>query len=308
MGGVLTGFAIIAFVIVVGYVIARIRLVGPGAQGTLNRIAFFVTNPALLFTVLSTADLHVIFSAFVLIALISAVVAAGVFIVLNALFFRLKVTETVIGAMASGYVNANNIGLPVAVYVLGSASYVAPVLMLQLLVFAPIALTVLDVSVRGAASVRSILLQPVRNPMIIASVAGVLVDLSGWKMPGAVSQPFALLGGAAVPLVLMAFGMSLHGSKPLAAGSGRAQIITAAVLKTVLMPVVAYLCARFLFGLTGHHLLAAVTLAALPAAQNVYNFASRYERGETLARDSVLLTTVLAIPALIVIAALLAPG
>jgi predicted permease len=47
-------------------------------------------------------------------------------------------------------------------------------------------------------------------------------------------------------------------------------------------------------------------LAALPTAQNVYNFSSRYERGEIVARDTVLLTTILAIPVLVVIAALLA--
>jgi len=306
MGGVLVGFAIISFVILVGYVVGRSGIGGPGAQGTLNRIAFFVTNPALLFTVLAKADLHVIFSSFVTIALISAAVAAALFLLASRFVFRLKVSEATIGALASGYVNANNIGLPVAVYVLGNASYVAPVLLLQLLVFAPVALTVLDVSTSGRASVGSILSQPVRNPMIIASVLGVIVAAAGVTLPDVVFKPFELLGGAAVPLVLMAFGMSLHGSRPLRAGSGRKQLLFAALLKSVVMPVVAYLCAHFVFGLSGAHLLAAVTLAALPAAQNVYNFASRYETGLVLARDSVLLTTLLAVPVLIVIAALLA--
>ncbi|KQV06887.1 AEC family transporter [Leifsonia sp. Root112D2] len=306
MGGVLVGFAIIGFVILVGYVVGRIGIGGPGAQGTLNRIAFFVTNPALLFTVLAKADLHIIFSSFVAIALISAVVASLVFVLAARFVFRLKVSEATIGALASGYVNANNIGLPVSVYVLGSASFVAPVLLLQLLVFAPVALTVLDVSTSGRASIGSILSQPVRNPMIIASVLGVIVAATGLALPDVVFKPFELLGGAAVPLVLMAFGMSLHGSRPLRAGSGRKQILLAAALKSVVMPVVAYLCAHFVFGLSGEHVFAAVALAALPAAQNVYNFANRYDTGLVLARDSVLLTTVLAVPVLIVIAALLA--
>jgi predicted permease len=53
-------------------------------------------------------------------------------------------------------------------------------------------------------------------------------------------------------------------------------------------------------------LFASVVLAALPAAQNVYNFASRYEQGVALARDTVLLTTILSVPVLVVVAALLA--
>lgn len=307
MGGVLTGFGIIAFVILVGYLARRFGVGGPTAPFVLNRVAFFVTNPALLFVTLAHADLSVVFSAQLLVAALAAVFAAALFLGLSRLFFRRPAPETTIGTLGAGYVNANNIGLPVAVYVLGSASYVAPVLLLQLIVFAPIALTVLDVTSRGTVSVRSILTQPVRNPMIIASLLGILVDVVGVPIPEAVFAPFELLGGAAVPLVLMAFGMSLYGSRPFRAGHGRAEIVTAAAIKSVGMPLVAFLVARFGFGMEGHALFAAVALAALPTAQNVYNFAARYERGMPVARDVVLLTTLLAVPVLLLIAALLAP-
>lgn len=306
MAGVLTGFGIIAFVILVGYLAGRFGVGGPTAPFVLNRIAFFITTPALLFVTLAHADLTVVFSTQLLVAAIAAVVSAGLFLLLSRLFFRRPAPETTIGVLGAGYVNANNIGLPVAVYVLGSASYVAPVLLLQLIVFAPIALTVLDITSRGIVSVWSIVTQPVRNPMIIASVLGILVDISGLHVPDAVYQPFELIGGAAVPLVLMAFGMSLHGSRPLQAGQGRAEIVSAVTLKAVGMPLMAFLAARFVFGLEGHALFAAVALAALPTAQNVYNFAARYERGMPVARDIVLLTTLFAAPALLVIAALLA--
>jgi malonate transporter len=307
MGGVVVGFAIIAFVILVGYIAGRVGVGGPQAPFVLNRIAFFITNPALLFVTLAKADLRVVFSTQVVVAAVAALAAAGVFVLASRLFFRRGVAETTIGALGAGYVNANNIGLPVAVYVLGNASYVAPVLLLQLIVFAPIALTTLDVASRGTASVGAILSQPFRNPMIIASILGILADASGVTLPDVIFQPFALLGGAAVPLVLMAFGMSLHGSRPLRADHGRVEILTASLLKAALMPVVAYLVARFGFDLEGQALFAAVALAALPTAQNVYNFAARYDRGVAVARDTVLLTTVLAVPALLLIAALLAP-
>jgi predicted permease len=304
---VLTGFGIIAFVILIGYLAARAGIGGPSAGFVLNRIAFFITNPALLFVTLAHADLRVVLSAQLLVGGIAAVLSGGAYLLLSRLFFRRPVPETTIGVLGSGYVNANNIGLPVAVYVLGSASYVAPVLLLQLIVFAPVALTVLDIAGRGSVSLRAILTQPVRNPMIIASVLGILVDVTGLPVPDAVFQPFELLGGAAVPLVLMAFGMSLHGSRPLQAGTGRVEVVTGVVLKTVAMPLIAFLIARA-FGLDGHALFAAVALAALPTAQNVFNFAARYDRGIAVARDTVLLTTMFAVPTLLVIAALLAPG
>jgi predicted permease len=306
MGGVLLGFGIIGFVILVGYVAARLRIGGPDAGFVLNRIAFFVTGPALLFTVLARADIDDVFSIPLLVALISAISMAAIYLVVDLLFWRDPLGRSTIGAMASGYVNANNIGLPVAVYVLGDAHYVAPLIVIQLVIFAPVGLALLDIGSRGSASVRGILSQPIRNPLIIASLAGLVAALLGIDLPAPVLAPFELLGGAAVPLILMAFGMSLVGQKPFAAGEGRSRIVVASVLKAVVMPVVAWFVAHLGFGLDGAELLAVVTLAALPTAQNIFNYASRYDTGVVIARDTVLATTVASVPVIVVIAALLA--
>lgn len=306
MGGVLIGFAIIGFVILVGYVIERTGIAGAGAGRVLNRITFFVATPALLFTVLVHADVRVFFSTFLATVLCSVALGVILYVAVAQVFFRTPVAETTLGATASTYVNANNIGLPVAIYVLGSAQYVAPVLLLQLLVLAPLTLTILDVSTRGHVSLRSIVTQPLRNPMIIASVVAVLIATLGITVPAPVLAPLEILGGAAIPMVLMAFGMSLHGQRLLKAGSGRKQVAVASLIKVAVMPVIAYVFGRFVFGLAGSELFAVVTVSALPTAQNIYNFSARYNRGTVVARDTVLVTTVASIPALLVIAALLA--
>lgn len=306
MTGVLTGFAIIGVVIAVGYVAGRLQIGGPKAGPTIQHLAFFIANPALLFHVLAKADIGVVFSSFVWIALIAAVAMALVYVIVNLIVWHRPVGEATIGALGSGYVNANNIGLPVAVYVLGDAQYVAPLLLLQLIVFAPLALAILDLARTGKVSVKAVLTQPVRNPMIIASVIGVVIAATGIQLPDAVYAPFELIGGAAVPMMLLAFGMSLSGQRPLRAGSGRSRVFLASVLKAVAMPLVAFLVARFGFGLDGHALFSATALAALPTAQNVFNYAARYDTGQVLARDTILVTTVAAIPVLIVIAATLA--
>ena len=306
MGGVLVGFSIIGFVILIGYFVERFGIVGPGAGRVLNRMAFFVATPALLFTVLSHADISVLFSKFLVAVVCTIVVGALTYIVLARLFFRTPLAETVLGASSATYVNANNIGLPVAIYVLGSAQYVAPVLLLQLVILAPTILAVLDIAVRGRASFVSILTQPFRNPMILASLAGVLVALSGSTLPPPVLAPFELIGGAAIPLVLLSFGMSLHGQSLLKAGTGRKQVVAATGIKVVLMPIASYLFGYFVFDLDGAQLFAVVAVSALPTAQNIYNFASRYDRAIVVTRDTVLLTTIMSMPALLVIAALLA--
>lgn len=307
MAGVLTGFAIIGFVIAVGYVVGRTNILQVDAQKPLNRIAFFVTSPALLFTVLARADVSVIFSSFLVVTVITVAVSIGLYVALSRIFFRRAPAETTVGAAAASYSNANNIGLPVAIYVLGDPQFIAPLLMLQLIVMAPVTLTVLDTVTRGKASIGSFLTQPVRNPMIIASLVGLLLSVFGVTLPDPVMAPFDLIGGATIPLVLMTFGMSLAGQRPLAPGTGRRDILTAALLKSIVMPIVAYLLGRFVFDLDAMHLFGVVVLAALPTAQNVFNFASRYERGVVIARDTVLITTIASVPVLVIAAALLAP-
>ena len=51
MGGVVSGILIISAVIAVGYLAVRCKLLAPEVQGALTRTAFYITNPALLFTV-----------------------------------------------------------------------------------------------------------------------------------------------------------------------------------------------------------------------------------------------------------------
>ena len=109
-----------------------------------------------------------------------------------------------------------------------------------------------------------------------------------------------------VPVVLIGFGMSLHGQRPLAPGSSRRDVLLASALKLAVMPLVAWSVGHFVFGLTGTALFVVTVLAALPTGQNVFNYAQRYERGEILARDVVLITTLLSVPVLLVVAALLA--
>lgn len=303
---ILTGFAVIGFVIAVGYGMRRSGFVGDDARPLFSRTALYVTNPALLFTVLTGADLHDVFSGPVLVAAGSAGAAAGLFIALSRLFFRRDFASTTVAAMASGYVNANNIGLPVAVYVLGSATSVAPVILLQLVVITPIVLVILDAATAERRSFVTVLTRPFKNPITVSSLLAVAITAAGIDVPEPVLAPLRLLGGAAVPLVLMAFGMSLHGTRPLQQGTDRASVLVATALKSFAMPAIAFLLAHFALRLDHESVIACVVMAALPTAQNVFLYAGRYDRGTVVARDTILLTSIASVPVIIGASALLA--
>ncbi|MGW0758827.1 AEC family transporter [Streptomyces sp. NPDC002814] len=306
MQGVLTGFAVIAVVIAVGYVLGRRGHLGEHGREVLTKLAFHVASPALLFTTLAQTDLSVVFSSRLLVTALSTAAAAGVFIAVGAVR-GWGLGRTTIGALCSSYVNSGNLGIPIAVYVLGDASLVAPVLLFQLLLLTPIALTVLDLSTArdGKEPLWLRLLTPLRNPIALGSLAGVAVSATGLRVPAPVMDPVTLIGNMSVPAVLLAFGISLCGSTMPGRGPDRQLVLLSVALKSVGQPAAAWALAAGAFGLHGAQLLDVVVTSALPAAQNLFTYASRYRVAERLARDSILLSTVLSVPVLVVVAALL---
>jgi malonate transporter and related proteins len=307
VSGVLGGFAALAAVIAVGWVVGRSGILGDQAPGILSRLSFYVATPALLFLTLGGADTHAVLSVALIGTAGSAVLVALLYAGLARWWWRLKPAELATGALSSSYVNAGNLGIPVSVYILGDASYVAPVLLFQVLVMAPVGLAVLAGSrANGAAtSRRSLVLQPLRTPVVIGCALGLLLAASGWDPPALVLEPVQLIAALAVPAALLAYGMSLHGAPRPATGALAGQVWLAVALKNVGMPAIAYALGRWGADLDGVALLAVTVTSALPTAQNVFVYAASYDRGTLLARDVILLSTLVSVPVLVGIAVVL---
>jgi malonate transporter len=305
VSGVLGGFAALAAVIAVGWLVGRTGLLGVEAPGMLSRLSFFVATPALLFLTLAGADTATVASVALVASAGSAVLVALLYLGLAWWHWRLPAPQLAVGALSSSYVNSGNLGIPVSVYVLGDASYVAPVLLFQVLVMAPVGLAVLAGSRSSAPSWRQLLSQPLRTPVVIGCALGLLVAATGLDLPELVLEPVGLIAALAVPAALLAYGMSLHGAPRPASGALAGQVWLAVVLKNVVQPALAYALGRWVADLDGLALFAVTVTSALPTAQNVFVFASAYDRGTSLARDVILLSTVLSVPVLVGIAVLL---
>ena len=376
MADVVAGLAVFGAVIAVGWLLVRTRAVPADADGVLTRVCFFAATPALLVTTLSRADLTAVLSRSTAVAVAAELTAIVSAWCLHRLVLRRPTAEATIGALASGYVNAANLGIPVAVLVLGDAATIAPILLLQLLVLTPATFTVLDaVTRRGNPSRLATLTVPLRNPLLWGVVAGTAANLGGVDLKewggGYPAQGLEMLGRVAVPLMMLALGMSLAGApRPLRnpapeeaspspqgspaqsarqgkdrqgqelpaaeagseaheidtaggrpprveeepaygarstsqRGAGRRSGLWLAVgWKLAVMPGLAVVVG-LAAGLSGGQLLAPVVTAALPTAQNVFMYASRYGAAKDLARDAVLLTTAGFVPVVLLAAALL---
>lgn len=431
MGEVLGGLGVFGVVIAVGWVLGRTGAVPVGSDRVLTRIAFWAATPALLATTLGRADLGAVASGRTAAVVCTELVAVAGAALLQRLVLRRPAADAVIGALACSYVNAANLGIPVALLVLGDTTPVAAVLLLQLLVITPVSFALLDWVTSGPgqggtgaapgapgsgqeagggrrapgapgsggalggtqpgerrSSRRARLTAPARNPLLVGVLSGVLVNVAGVDLEhlggGHVQAVLDLLGRTAVPLMMLALGLSLADSRasrrggvvvppappgparepgPDAAGlpgaapapapappapgqagdgggaaySGRRgrhgtssgelegrrtgpgrpdgygrpvrdpeelALWCAVGWKLLVCPLLAVLVGSLL-GLRGAELLVPVTTASLPTAQNVFMYASRYERGVSLARDAVLLTTAGFVPVVLLATALL---
>jgi len=301
--GLLIGFTTILVVIAVGSALAHTGVLDDRSQRTLGEIAFFVATPALMLVTISRVEvsgaaanlaasagsLAFCFVAYALIARLRWKVGAG---------------ELVIGSLSASYVNAGNLGLAIAAYVVGDITVVVPTLLVQMLFVQPACLIVLDrITGRGTGALAA-LRRLTTNPLTAAAVLGVVLAVTGWSLPEVVWSPIELLASAAIPLMLLSYGAALRLSPRVGRAGTNKEVLTVAVLKLAVMPVVAWLLGVAL-DLHETVLLGVVITAALPTAQNIFLHATRYRVGEDVARESILVTTLCSLPIALVIALLL---
>ena len=261
-----------------------------------------------LFHTIARADVAVIFGPQVFIAASGAFTVMALYLLIARLALKRKSAELTVGALSASQVNAANLGIPIAIFVLGDATYSVPVLLFQLAILQPLSLIFLDVQTqRVSAGILGVLKGIATNPLILASLAGVIVATTGVSIPQTVMNPVEIIGGAAVPAMLMAFGISLVGSKPLQHGNGRRiDVMLALTFKLIVHPLIAWLLAAVVFQLDSAGIFMAVILGVLPTAQNVFVTATHYNQGMVTAKDTVLLSTLLGVPLMFICAMIFA--
>jgi malonate transporter and related proteins len=301
MLAVFEAFAVIGVVILVGVVVGRTGVLGDNARMVLNRVAFHVGVPALLLLSLSSATLDQIFSLPLLVTSMCAVGAFAVgFVTIAVLRGRPRGYAAVAG-WSSSYANAGNLGLPLSAYVFGNTTAVSAVILFQVVVLVPLGIAVLNSSAEPRRSPGRQVLTLLSNPIIAASVVGLILAALHVTLPKPVVDPLQLLADLAIPTVLLAFGISLSSRAEKLPPGDRVDAVIVLLIKILAMPAAAYAIARWGFAARPDQVMVATVLAGLPAAQNINAYAAVYGRGESLARDATLISTVLSVPVIAVV-------
>jgi len=298
------------FVLVLaGYLLIAVGRWPRSISAAMTRFVFAVAVPALLFRLMSDLSRLPPVDARLLIAYFGGcLILFAIGRLVAARLFRLDGASQSVFALGGIFSNNVLLGVPLAQVLLGDA--VMPAVAL-LLVFNSLILWVLvTVSVEWARNGRMssraltrITWSVLKNPIVASILLGVLLGLSGWKLPALIDRPLALIGDSATPLALVVLGMGLaeygvrSGWRPGAA-------ITA--LKLIGQPLIVWgLCIAL-----GRPLLetqAAVLLASLSVGVNVYLMAREFQVMESAVATSMVLSTALAAVTTPLALALVAP-
>ena len=257
----------------------------PGAE----RLNYFVLFPALLFSSLATAPLDN--PALPRLAL-AVMLALGTAWLVLLLVRRLRGWPAGrFGAFTQGILRFNTyLGLAAVGSLFGQPGLTLAALMLALMVPTVNVLSVWSLTAERGVSARSLLLPIIKNPLILACLGGVLVNLSGLGLPGGSDRLLGLLAAASLPLGLLCVGAAL---KPEQLGGEIPALGSNSLLRLVAMPLLAWVVAYALH-LPAMESTVLVLFFALPTAPTAYVLTRQLGGDSQLMAGIITLQTLLA--------------
>lgn len=186
-------------IVMLGYLYARRH--GPD-MASANRLNLDIFTPALIFSVLSGEGFELgryaeLAGAALLVVLGSGVVAWP--------FARLFGYQAKMFLPPMMFNNSGNMGLPLALFAFGEQAL--PAAMILFLVENTLHFTVGNAMLTGHLNPLKLL----RMPMLLATIAGIVVAVWQLRIPGPLHEAIDLLGQIAIPLMLFALGVRMTG-------------------------------------------------------------------------------------------------
>lgn len=281
--------------ILAGYGLRRLNILGPTACAELNRFVVYLALPALTIDIVIGNPLSALWEPGFLLAFEIAVAAIFFAVLAWRWLATKKLAESAVECTAASYANTGYIGLPLAALTFG-ADQLAPTIVGATLTVSlnfAFSIVLLEAGTQRGNSMLSaiggVTRSLAKNPLILAPLAAGVIAGFGWQLPYGVAQSIKLLGGAASPCALVAIGLFL------AAGQEKTDVpvSTALVLlKLVVQPALAWYLAFHVFEMPELWAKSAVLLSALPTGTGPFMLAELYKRGEAIASRTILWSTV----------------
>ena len=283
--------------ILLGAGLRWLQFPGDGFWPAAERFTYFVLFPALLVRQLALARLTDY--AVGPVALIIVTLLLGMTAVVYTLRPWLKVDGPAFTSVYQGVIRFNTyVGLAVvlAVFHAEGGAVAALVMAIMIPLINVLCVLVLTAHAGGGATVGGVLWGLITNPLIVACLVGIGLNVTGIGLPLGSAAVLDILARAALPLGLLAVGAGLR----LDALTRPGLLVGTGVLKLLLMPALAgFLCWLMKLGSLETKVL--VAFAALPSASAAYILARQLGGGAALIAAVLTVETALALVTLPVV-------
>lgn len=302
IGAVAMALLPIILLIGLGIELRRRRFLAEAFWSQAERLGYFILLPALFFHGLATAKLDTLpIWGLTATLILSTLSIAALLVAMRPL---IQLDGPGFTSVFQGSVRFNNyVGVTLAAGLFGAegialaaicnAAIVPTVNILCVLIFARHGTTRL--------SARGIFMQIATNPLILACLAGILVQALGMQVPSGIDPALRALGTASLPLGLLCVGAALN------FGMARQWVgpvgISSAV-KFVAMPLATF-ATGMVFGLHGPALTIALLFQAMPTASTAYIMSRQLGGDAPLMAGITAMQTVIAAAAIPVVLAAL---
>ena len=252
--------------ICLGFVMMRGGFPEPGFWPAAERVNYFILFPALLVSSLSDAPVRDPAILRLGLAVIVTICIAAAALALLRRFVPMPAAR--FGPSLQGVVRFNTyLGLAITASLAGPAGLERAAVLLAVAVPLVNVLSIIALTDSGPARRPVALLRMVlRNPLILACLAGIAIALTGFGLPFGIGKFFALLAQGSLPLGLLCVGAAL---RPAALRLDMGALAGNGALRLLGMPVLALLIGRA-FGLDGVEALVLVIFCAIPTAPTAY--------------------------------------
>lgn len=285
--------------VLIGWLAVRVKLLGSQDAKALTSAFLYIFLPALIVGHLATQNLaelfnlRFIFATAALMALIYAVV-----FFFNRLVLRRSMATSALAAFACSKFNAMVVGLPLLLVAIGHQAIIAVVINLLIGYFTilPVTLFLLEIgkaqqagSGTGYAAVLGSALRHVAlDPLVLSALAGFLIAALHVGLPRWLSESLTIIGAAAIPVPLVAVGMTIGAST---VNESIREAVWVTLVRVVASPILAIAFAR-LFGLSPLYSIALVISFSLPTAKMAFALAEKHGAYEEQMAAIVTMTTV----------------
>ena len=264
--------------IAAGFIFAHWKKI---SLASVTEIIVYLGTPSLVFSSLAAKPL---FAGDILILSSGIVVIfAGVGLLIRG-YFALFGFQSRGFALPALFMNAGNMGIPLAFFAFGQAGLQRATLMFVIITFLQYSLGIYILHGRGNWR------ESFRLPLIYAAVAGLMINLAQVKIPEILLQPVAMLGQATIPIMLISLGYRLHEVESLqwghALGGAMVRIFGGFAAANI---------AVNLIGAEGVNRQVLLLYGALPAAVINFVLTEKYGQDPALAASIVVISTFISV-------------